>query len=158
MPSPDRIVKIRSLIAKFLTQPGRPASQWASLLGLLSSSEKLVPLGRLHMRSLQFTQKKHWLPHLDSVMTVIPLSDQNRLDLIWWSDPSHLMLGAPLQPPSPDALLFTDASTEGWGAHWDDLEISGLLLRRICTSIIWSCWPFFWLFSSGPVNWLISMF
>ena len=38
----------------------------------------------------------------------------------------NVMSGVPLVPEKPELFLFTDASLEGWGAHLEDQEVSGL--------------------------------
>ena len=57
--------------------------------------------------------------------TLVPLTPQIVLDLQWWLDPKNTTRGAPLGSPPPKALLFTDASTEGWGAHLLQQNIAG---------------------------------
>ena len=46
------------------------------------------------------------------------------LDLIWWVESPHLLQGVPLQQPVADLQLFTEAFTQGWGAHLLQLEAS----------------------------------
>ena len=106
---------------------GQPqfAGLWQSLLGLLASTEKLVPLGRLHMRSLQFHLRACWSQVDGDPEETIPLSARCRQDLLWWKDPANLLVTVPFRPRPPSKHLFTDASLTGWGAHCDDLTVSG---------------------------------
>ena len=53
-----------------------------------------------------------------------------RLSLTWWSSQEHLLQGTSLSPPVVDLRLFTDASTDGWGAHLDHLRAQGLWSKR----------------------------
>ena len=39
------------------------------------------------------------------------------------------MAGAPIHPHVHSTLVFTDASQKGWGAHLNDLVLSGLLSK-----------------------------
>ena len=39
--------------------------------------------------------------------------------------PDILLEGVPIQEPFPDALVFTDASSSGWGAQCNDLTAAG---------------------------------
>ena len=55
----------------------------------------------------------------------IPLSCQLVPQLEWWLNSVNLLKGVPFRPPIPTMQLFTDASTEGWGAHLLDLTASG---------------------------------
>ena len=126
LPSEERIAKIKNLASSFLLDPVRPAWLMQSFLGLLSSTEKLVPLGRLHMRELQWDLRSQWSQADDSEDTLIRLSQESIADVRWWIDRSNLTRGSPLRPPSPSKHLFTDASLEGWGAHLDFKELSGV--------------------------------
>merc|ERR1712030_254601 len=56
----------------------------------------------------------------------IPLVPDLSAPLTWWLVPQHLYKGLPFSPPpQPTLQLFTDASTEGWGAHLVDSVTSG---------------------------------
>ena len=46
--------------------------------------------------------------------------------LKWWEDLQNLMAGAPIHPHVHNTLVFTNASQKGWGAHLNDLVLSGL--------------------------------
>ncbi len=43
-----------------------------------------------------------------------------------WSDPSFLRAGVPLEQVSRHAVVFTDASTTGWGATYNGQAVSGV--------------------------------
>ena len=45
-----------------------PAQLWQVILGHLALLERLVPHGRLRMRSLQWHLKMHWSPESDSLL------------------------------------------------------------------------------------------
>ena len=55
----------------------------------------------------------------------IPLFRQLIPQLEWWLNSVNLLKGVPFRPPIPTMQLFTDASTEGWGAHLLVLTASG---------------------------------
>jgi hypothetical protein len=42
-----------------------------------------------------------------------------------WREPQYLALGVPIKLFHPDMTIYTDASCQGWGAHKNDMEISG---------------------------------
>ena len=47
-------------------------------------------------------------------------------NLLWhWQDPRFLTSGIPIRTFQADFTIFTDASTQGWGAHMGDSQISG---------------------------------
>ena len=57
--------KFLSIARRFLAHQTPHAQLWQVLLGHMSSLEKLVPRGRLRMRSLQWHLKAHWSPETD---------------------------------------------------------------------------------------------
>ena len=96
-----------------------------SLIGLLASTEKMVPEGRLHMRPFQFHLKEHWkFPQpLDSLL---PWTEAISAHLDWWQNPANVMKGSDLHPKDHSIQLFTDASNKGWGAHLEQSSTPGL--------------------------------
>ena len=50
----------QALICSFLLNQGECAHTWQILLGLFASTEKMVPLGRLHTREAQHCISQHW--------------------------------------------------------------------------------------------------
>ena len=125
-PSDTRISKFRKVAQLFLSRQEQPARQWQVILGHLSSLEKLVPHGRLHLRSLQWHLKGNWSQVDDSPLLPVPLSEEVRKDLTWWLDDRNLTVGVSLNTPPPELHLFTDASKAGWGAHLEELLLSGV--------------------------------
>ena len=105
--------------------PTPPARQWEVLLGHLSSLEKLVPLGRLRLLSMQWQLKTIWSPEDDPPDLPVELTQEIREDLSWWTVESRLLQGVPFGTLPPGLLLFTDASCAGWGAHLLDQRASG---------------------------------
>ena len=100
-----------------------------SLIGLLASTEKMVPVGRLHMRPFQFHLKEHWrYPQL--LDSLLPWTEAIAAHLDWWHNPSNVMRGADLHRKDHSIQRFTDASNEGWGAHLDQSSTKGLWSDR----------------------------
>ena len=64
-----------------------------SLIGLLASTEKMVPEGRLHMRPFQFHLKEHWR-YPQSLDSLLPWTETISAHLEWWQSPSNVMKGA----------------------------------------------------------------
>ena len=114
-PTHERWLKLQDLILRLKSKRVLTARCLMSLIGLLASTEKMVPEGRLHMRPFQFHLKEHWR---------YPQSLDNLLP--WWQNPSNVMKGADLHPKDHSIQLFTDASNEGWGAHLDQNSTKGL--------------------------------
>ena len=99
------------------------------LIGLLTSTEKMVPEGRLHMRPFQFHLKEHWR-YPQSLDSLLPWTEAISAHLDWWQNPSNVMRGSDLHPKDHSIQLFTDASNEGWGAHLDQSSTKGLWSDR----------------------------
>ena len=112
------------IIEEFLSLEAPPASLWRSLLGHLSSLTQLIPRGRLRMRSLQIQLKNLWDFQDDSVL--IPWNQSCHQDLLWWIQGDRLSQGISLKTISPDQMLWSDASDQGWGAFLHSEARSGL--------------------------------
>ena len=95
-----------------------------SLIGVLASLEKTIPMGRLHMRPFQWYLKTHW-QYPQSLDLKIPVSNLLKSHLQWWKDKKNLKIGCPLHPQEHNTLIFTDASNQGWGAHLENMTASG---------------------------------
>ena len=104
------------LLDSFLTSRAHTAFMWQRLLGLLASTEKLVPLGRCHMRGIQRCLATQWDCTNQSPQVPVLVDWQATQDLLWWSAPSTLQSGRPTHPLRWDIQVFTDSSTTGWGA------------------------------------------
>ena len=125
-PKLPRIDKFIATARKFLSRRDPPAQRWQVLLGHMSSLEKLVPRGRLRMRSLQWHLKLHWSLERDPPNLPVPRSRQVEEDLYWWMVRDHLLERTPFGTPTPDLRLYSDASRAGWGAHLLDQSVLGV--------------------------------
>ena len=123
-PTQERWSKLTALISALNQRSVLTARELMSLIGLLASTEKLVPQGRLHMRPLQWHLKKFW-NFKESLDKKIPWDNQMKSHLLWWSDPQNVLKGSDLHPKDHDILLFTDASNEGWGCQLGDHSAKG---------------------------------
>jgi len=123
----DRWAKIQSCILPFLQKGTRQtALKWQSLLGLLVSTEKLVPRGMWHLRALQLALHDMWDQRNDSQEQLLPVSDQVREALTWWTIPANVCGGVPLAEGLATLQVFTDASLEGWGGHLNFQTVRGI--------------------------------
>ena len=59
-PTQERWLKLQDLILRLKSKRVLTARCLMFLIGLLASTEKMVPEGRLHMRPFQFHLKEHW--------------------------------------------------------------------------------------------------
>ena len=99
-------------------------TQVSQVLGSLNWASGLIPLGRLYLRPLQ--RHFHSLG-LTDLFTPPRRSDPQVLAnlLRHWQDPRFLTSGINIRTFQADLTIFTDASTQGWGAHMGDSQISG---------------------------------
>ena len=125
-PSLARVEKFLSVAERFCSMQSPPAQLWQVILGHLASLERLVPHGRLRMRSLQWHLKTQWSPESDPPSLPVALPEEARRDLSWWMVKDHLLTGVRFGTPAPDLHLYSDASSSGWGAHLLDQNVSGV--------------------------------
>ena len=124
-PTQERWLKLNDLILQIKSKHVLTARCLMSLIGLLASTEKMVPEGCLHMRPFQFHLKEHWrFPQL--LDSLLPLTETISVHLDWWQNPSNVMRGADLHPKDHSIQLFTDASNEGLVAHLDQNSTKSL--------------------------------
>ena len=83
----------------------------------LNSLAEVIPLGRLHIRPLQFYLLQHWLPASQDWEAKIPLLPLLLPHLQWWINRENVMKALSLSVPVPTLTLYTDASNLGWGAY-----------------------------------------
>ena len=123
-PTQNRWESVLQKVETILARPTCWVRTFMSLIGLLTATEKQVPLGRLHMRPIQWHLKRHWrVP--ESLEKEIPVPRSLHPHLFWWTKEANVLLGQPLHPLSHAIQIFTDASKEGWGAHLGDFTTSG---------------------------------
>ena len=123
-PSLAKVEKFLVVAERFCSMQSPPAQLWQVILGHLASLERLVPHGRLRMRSLQWHLKSQWSPESDPPSLPVALPEEARRDLSWWMVRDHLLVGVRFGTPAPDLHLYSDASSSGWGAHLLDQNVS----------------------------------
>ena len=89
------------------------------LIGLLTTTEKQVHLGRLHMRPIQWHLKNNWRV-TEMLEKTIPIPKSLYPHLEWWLEEINVITGQPLHPLAHALQIFTDTSKEGWGAHLNE--------------------------------------
>ena len=124
LPSLARVEKFLAVAERICSMQSPPAQLWQVILGHLASLERLVPHGRLRMRSLQWHLKSQWSPESDPPSLPVALPEEARRDLSWWMVRDHLLVGVRFGTPAPDLHLYSDASSSGWGAHLLDQNVS----------------------------------
>ena len=98
--------------------------QVAVLVGLMVAYGQGVDYSRAHVRGLEKDKNIGLGVNKGNYEKTMILSDRGKQDIIWWV--SHL-LGCPkkvrLDPPT--VVIYTDASSKGWGAHRDGKPAGG---------------------------------
>ena len=108
---PERWESVLEKVESILTNTTCRVRKFMSLMGLLTATEKQVPLGRLHMRPIQWHLKRHWrVP--ESLEKEIPVPRSLQQHLRWWTKETNVLLGQPVHPLHHAIQIFTDASNE----------------------------------------------
>ena len=128
-PTQERWLKLQDLILRLKSKHVLTARCLMLLIGLLASTEKMVPEGRLHMRPFQFHLKEHWR-YPQSLDNILPWSETISAHIDWWQNPTNVIKGADLHLKDHSIQLFTDASNEGWGTHIEQTSTKGLWSDR----------------------------
>lgn len=124
-PTEIKFLSLCQFIQFSLKEPFLTARQFSQLLGLLNSLADVVPLGRLHIRPIQYYLFEHWLPASQDWEAQIPVLDPLKPHLLWWTYRENVLKGVPLLTDSPSLTLYTDSSSLGWGAYLNGLTASG---------------------------------
>ena len=123
-PTQKRWEKMQLALRVFCSLEGTTASAWAGLLGLLTSTQDVTPLGRLMVRDLQYHLNKHWRNRLN-LYTWVPITSECLQVFKWWLQEANVMCGVPLHYPEPTVVIYTDSSSRGYGAIMGDLYMAG---------------------------------
>ena len=100
-------------------------TQVSHLTGSLNWASGLIPLIRLYPRPLQrYFHSLGLTNRFTPPRRSDPLALANLLQR--WQDPLFLTSGIPIRTFQADFTIFTDAFTQGWGAHMGDSQISGI--------------------------------
>ena len=89
LPTQSRWESILQKLESILSKPTCRVRNFMSLIGLLTATEKQVPLGRLHMRPIQWHLKRHWrVP--ESLEKEIPVPRSLHPHLLWWTKETNV--------------------------------------------------------------------
>ena len=113
-PTPKKIEKIKASCSELLKSPSPIIRHVASVLGLLISNFPAAQFGPLHFRDLDMDKTEALKRNQGNFDRSMTLSDATCADLHWWIKSAD-KLYKPIALPQPDAILFTDASNQGWG-------------------------------------------
>ena len=129
-PTAEKIQKIKASCLELLHSPTPSIRQVASVLGLLISNFPAAQFGPLHFRDLDMDKTEALKQNKGNFDRPMKLSITSCADLHWWINSADSLF-KPIALNQPDATLFTDASSQGWGGvlgeqrsggHWTALE------------------------------------
>ena len=123
-PTQERFASIRDKILKVTRHESASLKLLQSLMGSIASTEKIVPFGRFHARSLQLLINQN-ISRAAPQSSRITLSLPVLQDLQWWSIEDHVFRGLAMSTVIPDLQVQTDASTTGWGVSFQGSVLSG---------------------------------
>jgi hypothetical protein len=121
--------QFQSLCQKFLifsNSPSFTARQFSQLLRFLNSLADVVPLGRLHIRTLHFFLQEHWDSASQVWEALVPILPVLLPHLDWWTRRENALTGVALLHSVPSLPLYTDSSLQGWGAFLEGKSVSGM--------------------------------
>ena len=98
-PPEEKIVTLKYLVNKCFQISSVPARQFLQLIGFLISLMDVIPLGRLHIRPIQWYLREFWHPVTQMWEACIPVLPRLLPHLQWWLQRSNLLTGVPLNLP-----------------------------------------------------------
>jgi hypothetical protein len=126
-PSKERYQKIVEDITLLSDNKSVFAQTVLRLLGLMALVIDLSPWVRLHMRPIKFYLLSFGRPHRGSLLQSLPVKETLLQHMEWWKQlvPGKHFSGSVLtREQSHSVTLWTDAYSQGWGAHLNDHQIS----------------------------------
>ena len=123
-PTQNRWESILQKVESILASPTCRVRKFMSLIGVLTATEKQVPLGRLHMRPVQWHLKRHWRVS-ESLEKKIPVPRSLHPHLPWWTKETNVFQ-RPASAPfvSCHSNLYRRLKRR-LGAHLGNFTISG---------------------------------
>ena len=130
-PTQKRIEQIQQKATLFLNSQALPAREWLSLTGLLTATEKLVPMGRTHMRDLQYCLKRQWKQTETNLNQSVQIDHLAHTELRWWYDATNLIVGAPHAPSESGHSDFHGLLDGGLGSPYTEPgSVWGMVVQR----------------------------
>ena len=134
----EKVEKIKKECQHTLNQNSMSARKLAHLIGLLTSTSPAINPAPLHYRALQ-RNKNVALRNTGGYDCPVKLLPEAREDLIWWVEKLPQWNGRNIIPPTPEVVLTSDASREGWGATYQESQTGGMWMteeRRLHINVL----------------------
>ena len=120
----EKVTTIINKATTILNSPHQVSARYlARMIGLLSATIPVVLPAPLHYRHLQ--QMKNHLVLSGGYKNSGPLTKEAQLELKWWLQILHKVNGRVIKPSLPNMMIYTGASTWGWGARSEETTIGG---------------------------------
>ena len=110
-PTQERWLKLQDWILRLKSKHVLTTRCLMSQIGLLASTEKMVPEGLLHIRPFQFHLKEHWR-YPQSLDCLLPWTESFSAHLDWWHNPVNVLKGADLHPKTTVSNSFQMPQTK----------------------------------------------
>ena len=117
-------IKVQSIINHWRLADTVSALDIDKMLGTIQYMAPLVPRGRLRFWPIQWWASEDWDQTSENWAQVITVPDWIIHNLSWWASHSVSQLLS-LKVQGTDFTMFTDVSTDGWGAQLGDHSIGG---------------------------------
>ena len=109
---------------KVLEQGWSSIREVAGLIGLMIAFSQALTYGAAHTKTLERDKIEALRHSRGDFEAKMCLSTEARTEITWWLD--HVgYSGKEVREPPPSVIIFTDASTEGWGAHVGEATAGG---------------------------------
>ena len=131
-----RKTKLLLAVQNILVQNVSTPREIAAVIGQMSAAAELIPLGRLHLRPVQFAFKKMWTQIRQDWDKTVKISEEFHQALLIWTNVDWIMKGVPLVSTAPTITLMTDSSMTGYGGHL--LEGTEMTSERKQIMGVWS--------------------
>ena len=91
-PTEENILTLQLLVNKFVQVSSVTARQFLQLIGFLISLMDIIPLGRLHIRPIQWYLRELWHPVTQMWEACIPVLPRLLPHLRWWLQRFNLLI------------------------------------------------------------------
>ena len=80
----------------------------------------------MRIRPIQGQLRLHRSQSKEKSSKLVPIDLQSLLAILWWTNRENLSRGVPIWTMDVEYSLYSDSSTQGWGAHLQELIASGI--------------------------------
>ena len=121
----EKIQKILSMCSTFLISKIISIRQLSSFIGLCVHAFNAITLAPLHYRSLERDKVFNLATANNNYDALMTLSKESITEITWWFENVRTLNGKPIRMGPVDFYLETDASNDGWGAHFNGTHAGG---------------------------------